>query len=72
MAMSFKTCPVCGKEPIILKEELQEEAFYIARCPDNQCEMYNDDTFDDLQACCDSWNGKVKSYLATHFSPSEV
>ena len=61
MALIFKTCPVCGKEPVILSEQISgEDKAYIARCPDSDCVLWNDDTFDDIFACCESWNAKVE------------
>lgn len=60
----FKTCSVCGSEPVILKEGDGDTNFYIARCPNFDCTLYNEDTYDNLQACCDSWNARVAEYAA--------
>lgn len=60
----FKTCPVCGSEPVILKDNAGggDLAFYIARCPNLDCVLYNEDTYDDIVACCNGWNAKVAQY----------
>lgn len=60
----FKTCPVCGSEPVILRDNAGggEDNFYIGRCPNTECVLYNEDTYDDLKACCDAWNAKVAQY----------
>ena len=64
--LSFKTCPACGKEPVILRDGDGDDNFYIGRCPDPECELYNDDTFDDISACCENWNQKVAAWKAAH------
>ena len=63
----FKSCPVCGKDPVILKDSAGggDEAFFIARCPDVTCILYNEETFDSLDACCSYWNGLVAAHTTT-------
>lgn len=56
--MTFKNCPYCGKDPEILQQQSGEDHYYIASCPDMECEGYNREVFDSAEACAAYWNAK--------------
>ena len=62
-------CPACGKTPIVLSESVGEDGFFVIRCPDPNCPLYNEDTYDNLEACKNGWLTKITQY--TSFSEKE-
>lgn len=56
---ALSPCPFCGNPAQYRSDRDGETYFYIASCEDMTCEGYNENTFDDQDACCKWWNNSV-------------
>ena len=55
-------CPFCGKDAQYRQDRDGDTYFYIASCGDMTCDGYNEETFDNKDACCKWWNNAVLAW----------
>ena len=54
--LEFQNCPYCGSTPTVFYEPVGVDTFFFCSCPDETCEGYNRDTFDDAEELAAHWN----------------